>query len=239
MPYRQKHRGQHTEDAENFSSKYLPLLRDAVKDLSYLYSRGYTEKSSLKIVGDRYFLNERQRKALERIAASDEAVKNRLKRELPINQIFSRSLSIDGYNLLITIESALSGGFLFKGRDGCIRDIAGLSRSYHKVQETPQAIQIIGQYLAKINNNTIKWYLDAPVSNSGRLKALLSDKAKENNWQWEISLINDVDKFLAASDALVITSDSWILGRVKNWTNFSAYLIKYYIKNANLINVVD
>jgi hypothetical protein len=53
-PDRRKHRGPHPDDSGLFSDDVTPILREAGSHLSWLLSRGYTIRSSLKLVGDRY-----------------------------------------------------------------------------------------------------------------------------------------------------------------------------------------
>ena len=60
-PDTRQHRGAHPADKQLFSDRYLPELRDSTADLSWLLSRGYSLKSSAKLVGDRHNLKERQR----------------------------------------------------------------------------------------------------------------------------------------------------------------------------------
>ena len=68
MPDRRRHRGAHPRDRELFAPERIEDLRRAVGDLSWLLSRGYAPTSSLKIVGDRYDLAQRQRTAVARAA---------------------------------------------------------------------------------------------------------------------------------------------------------------------------
>ncbi|HEO70156.1 MAG TPA: DUF434 domain-containing protein, partial [Candidatus Hydrogenedentes bacterium] len=44
MPDTRRHRGKHPQDETLFNDAWLPVLRDAVADLSYLLTRGYAEK---------------------------------------------------------------------------------------------------------------------------------------------------------------------------------------------------
>ena len=102
-------------------------------------------------------------------------------------------------NLLIAVECALSGGILLQGRDGCIRDLASVHGSYHKIQETLTAVYLIGRTLEGLAVRRANWYFDAPVSNSGRLKTLLRAEAGQAGWNWHIELAANPDRLLAAS----------------------------------------
>ena len=64
-------------------------------------------------------------------------------------------LGIDGYNVLITIESALPGAFIFRGRDTCDRDLASLHGTYRRVEETRPALTLIGEVLEELGTATI------------------------------------------------------------------------------------
>jgi hypothetical protein len=219
MPQRQSHRGQHPEDARLFGEGELPRLRAAVHDYSFLLTRGYAHDAGLKLVGDRYQLDVRQRRAVLRAACSDESLRRRQEHRLPFDHIRGEPVLIDGYNLLITAESILGGGILLRGRDGCIRDMASIHGSYRKVAETVPAIALAGELLAGLGPAPIGWVFDAPVSNSGRLRALMLEEAGRRGWEWSIELANDVDRRLAAASEVVLTSDGWILDRAQRWCN--------------------
>lgn len=72
MPDKQRHRGAHPADGKLFDRSCLDDLRSAVAHLSWLLSRGYALDSSLKLVGDRFNLTQRQRMAVRRSACTDE-----------------------------------------------------------------------------------------------------------------------------------------------------------------------
>ena len=225
MPDKRSHRGKHPEDDKLFADAWVPVLREAVEDLSHLLSREYNAKSALKLVGDRHQLDVRQRRAVLGAACSDESLRRREDRLAPPEELTGRPLAVDGYNLLITTESALSDAVLLRGRDGCIRDLASLHGSYRKVEETLPAISLIGRRLEELRVGPVTWYFDAPVSNSGRLKGLVCEQAEEQGWDWQVELSKGTDHALVASGDVVATSDSWILDRVAAWANVAASVI--------------
>ena len=190
-------------------------MRRAVADLSYLYTRGYAEDAAVKLAGDKYQLTARQRRAVRSAACSDPARAYRIDHEVPPEALRKTGVCIDGYNLLILVESALSGAYLFRGRDGHLRDLASLHGSYRRVDETHRALYLIGATLAPLGVAHVQWYFDAPVSNSGRLRALALDVAGQHGWPWTVELSGTVDKAVADSEDVVVTSDSWILDRAK------------------------
>ena len=64
MPDKRQHRGPHPHDTILFAPDAHPVLRQAAADLSWLFGRGYASVSAVKLVGDRYALNQRQRMAV-------------------------------------------------------------------------------------------------------------------------------------------------------------------------------
>ena len=78
MPNRQRHRGRHPEDDASFGSVWGGVLREAVADVSYLLTSGYSERAAVKFVGDRYQLTARQRRAVNGAACSDQSLNRRV-----------------------------------------------------------------------------------------------------------------------------------------------------------------
>jgi hypothetical protein len=235
MPDRRRHRGPHPDDGRLFGAPALPKLRTAVAEYSWLLSRGYAEKSALKLVGDRYQLTARQRLAVRRSSCADAAREDRLRKQHPPGDPPGEALLVDGYNALITVESALSGGFIFRGRDGCYRDLASLHGTYRAVEETAPAIELVGEVIADFPIGRVTWYLDAPVSNSGRLARLVLEIARRRRWDWSAQLDASPDRTLAASAEVVATSDSWILDHCRAWTNLAREVTTRRVPAARII----
>jgi hypothetical protein len=237
VPDKREHRGPHPEDAELFAPALLPRLREAVADFSLLLTKGYADKSTLKLVGDRFSLTQRQRLAVMRSSCSDQQRQSRGERRVPIEDLAGQSLAIDGYNLLITIEAALSGGLIFQGRDGCFRDLASIHGTYRKVEETVPAVKLIGEFLTEVRISEALWLLDSPVSNSGRLKTLLGELARENHWPWEIRLTISPDAELSQMETIVVSTDSVILDAGPSWTNLGGAIITQRLSQTTVIDL--
>ena len=233
MGDRRKHRGAHPSDADLFAPANVPALQTAVNDLSWLLSNGYAEKSALKLVGDRYNLKLRQRKAAQRASCTDDQAFNRNQKRITLNKLQGQVIEIDAYNTLITIESALAGGYLFLGKDGCFRDLASIHGTWRKVAETLPAIKMVDDFLSQYNPTEIIWYLDKPVSNSGRLAGMI----REVNPTWQVALVKDPDPILAVSENIIVTHDSWILDQAKVSLNLTKLIVEANISHFNLIDL--
>jgi hypothetical protein len=239
MPDHRQHRGPHPDDRTAFAAEFVPVLRSAVRDLSWLLARGYAAPSSLKLVGDRYELTARQRTAVSRCTCTPAQAARRGEHRIDPADLAGRELWIDGYNILTSIEAALSGGVLLRGMDGCIRDLASMHGSYRKVEETVPAIHHIGRQLAEFNVGPCRWLLDQPVSNSGRLRSILLEIARELTWSWEIDLVPDPDPLLSNASVCVATADSEILNHAQTWLNLVDLLVRERLPNAWLIDLSE
>ena len=237
MPDKRTHRGPHPADEKLFAPDAISNLRPALADFSLLLTKGYAEKSALKLVGDRFSLTERQRLAVMRSACSDQQLTSRSERRIALKDVAGRPVAIDGYNVLITIEAAMSGGLIFKGRDGCFRDLASIHGTYRKVTETLPALKLIGGFLQDAGVAKALWLLDSPVSNSGRLKTLMGEMSLKNNWNWEIGLLLNPDAELKKTELIVASSDSVILDDCKKWMNLATDIIIRKLPSATIINL--
>ena len=144
---------------------------------------------------------------------------------------------MDGYNVLTTIEAALAGGVLLLGRDGVLRDMASMHGSYRKVDETLPALAKIGETLAALEVREALWLLDRPVSNSGRLKAIIEDLAGRQGWNWLVELVHDPDFELAQSAAIVASADSGILDLCGPWFNLARETVERHVARAWVLDL--
>jgi hypothetical protein len=237
MPDKRTHRGRHPSDENLFAPDKISCLRSAIADFSLLLTKGYADKSALKLVGDKFSLTQRQRLAVMRSACPDNALESRGQRQIKLTNIRNQSLAIDGYNLLITIEAAMSGGAIFKGWDGCFRDLASIHGTYRKVAETIPALELIGGFLQEIRVGHVLWLLDSPVSNSGRLKSIIGQLAGKNNWKWDIELLLNPDTELKKTERIVVSSDSVILDECHHWLNLAAEIITIKLSDSWIIDL--
>ena len=126
---------------------------------------------------------------------------------------------IDGFNTIITLEIALSGTTLLKCMDGTVRDLAGLRGTYSLIDKTPGAIHLAGKALSGMNISKAVFYMDAPVSNTGRLAACIHHELSGYGFEVETEVINNVDSVLSGLGN-VITGDAIILDKCISWINF-------------------
>lgn len=211
-------RGFVPSDEREFNDESIKKLRKASGHIKYLINEGYSMKNASTFVGNHFVLSERQRLALARSVSPDEQILLRKSKECNSEDLAGRTVYIDGFNTIITLEIALSGSLLLECMDGTIRDLAGLRGTYRLIDETYGAVKIIADTLKRLNAAKTVFYLDAPVSNSGRLKTLIADIWEEYPMELDIQVINEVDSTLGRLDN-VVTADAIILDKCKSWFN--------------------
>lgn len=235
-----RNRGKNTGDDTLFGSgKQISKLKLAVEDMQYLLSRDYPEKAASELVGNRYRLKTRQIQALRGMSASDVQLRNRQLKHVDTSDLKEKTLYLDGFNVLILLESLLSEAYVFEGLDGCIRDLSGVHGTYKRVNQTQKAIELVAAFHTKNNIQKLVWIFDQPVSNSGRIKQLVLEYAEQNQLNWEADLQFNPDKFLAESSEIIISSDAWILDHCKEWFNLIGYLIREENLSVNLIKTKE
>ena len=216
-------RGFVPEDERSFSPAALETLRTAAGHITYLINHGYDLKQASVFVGNHFLLSERQRLAITRSIATKEQLKSR--REKEKTELAGGEAWIDGFNTIITLEVLLSGSVLFRGMDGTIRDLAALRGTYRIIPETAIAVRTLMDGLREIHAGSAHILLDEPVSNSGRLKALIAEIGENDPLTPDIQIMKDVDRVLWEKEN-VITSDSIILDHCRSWVNLAARCVE-------------
>lgn len=147
-------------------------VEQAGYDLRYLLNRGYQRKSLrglLKLVGDRYGLDAYQRNILAKAVYPDEEALRRRVKLVSAEDIVGHTLGIDGYNVLVTIESAFQQKLLLLGDDGLVRDVAGESSGYRPGPYTMPALHMVVQVLRAYPPRETVMLFDASMSRSREL----------------------------------------------------------------------
>ena len=230
-------RGFDINDKRLFSEKELIRLKKAHEEIKWLLDRDYKLEPIINFVGGRYQFSTRQRDALKRATCSTEHEIIRRSKELQLDEIKGKTLNIDGFNLIINLEVALSGGTLIIGDDGLIRDLAGLRGTYRLIDKTDIALEYIFKFLDSKKVKSINFYLDSPVSNSGNLKIRILEHSNKYEIITNVELVNNADVILEKLD-YVVTSDATILDKCTSYFNLSRNIIDKYLQDLNIISLI-
>jgi len=234
-----RNRGKNPHDDMLFGlRKERGKLLLALNDMHYLLTKDYPARATLALVSNRYRLRQRQMLALQGMACSAKDIENRKLKEVAADHIQGKTIYLDGFNVVIILETFLSGGFIFKGLDGCYRDISSVHGSYKRVRQTEDVLITIGKALHGLGVERVIWIFDAPVSNSGRIKTLCYEIATAHGFAWDVYLDNAPDKFLIAEKRLIVSSDAWVLNNCYAWFNLLSYIMNQVLDGGKEMNII-
>lgn len=219
-PHKEGGRGYSPNDERDFSGRGLELLRRAALDITFLIDRGYPLKSAVIFCANHYLLSERQRIALQRWCSPTERIASRLERELPAEDVAGAHLHVDGFNTVISLETGLCGSVLLSCPDDTVRDLAGLRGTYRLIPQTDEAVRLLGKRARDLSLAAVTFWLDWPVSNSGRLASRIRELWEDDMPRLSVEIVPDVDRQLERLP-LVATSDAIILDHVAAWHNLT------------------
>ena len=210
-------RGWSPRDEHDFRPGAQELLHTASFEFGFLLDRGYPRESACTFVGNRYQLTERQRLVLLRSTCGSLKAKERLAKLHLLGDTAYEDVCLDGFNVLIPLEAALSGAPIILAEDGSIRDLAGISGTWHPLPCTYQALDLLLAPLGDAHPRSITVFLDAPVSNSGRLAALFREEAQKFcSCSVTVELVRSCDRMLAGK-SFVASNDSHVIDAACSW----------------------
>jgi len=212
-------------NALNYSLR-LGVLKEASIDYRYLLSRGYNREISLKFVGDRYGLTKAERMALFRsVFPKDEAIKRMAKLSSP-EAMMNKSISIDGFNVLMTIKAALQKFPLLLCDDGFIRDILSVIEKVKISRDMYIAIELLMQILLKYKPREVFLFFDANVSRSGEFAAYVRRRLTNMGLRGYARAVKKADISTIMQCDTVISSDSVIILNSKEVIDLGGYIAK-------------
>lgn len=183
----------------------------AIDDYRYLRWKGYPEKASLKLVGDRHRLSRVERNTLFRGVIPDEIAAARKQKLVAPANVQGQSLGIDWYNVLITVESFLRGLPLFISDDGIIRDSSATHGSYRRTGLTDRALDAIIDALRALAPGGVDAFLDSPIAFSGQMAEEARDRLSRLSIPFHVTLEHSADYPLKSYSGVVASSDSVVL----------------------------
>lgn len=185
---------------------------DSLKDYLFFLDRAYPQKSILKLIGDRYELSSTERSVLYRGVCSTHHLLKRKSKQIELIEHRNCSLYIDAYNVLITIGSYLNGKIVFIANDGYLRDASELHGKQFRKEIMNRSIVLLFQYLNNKSPAEVIFYIDQPVSYSGKLADDLRKQLLKNQIQGDAVTLQSPDHIMKKlSKGILATSDSAII----------------------------
>jgi len=191
-------------------------LSEPAMDIRYLLSRGYKRKSAITFVSNHYLLTEPERHILTRLVFSPQRADHRNKKKLECSQLKGCDVLVDGYNVLITIETAFKNEPLWFADDGFLRDTSGIFSNHKITDATCMAVDEMLSTLSILKVRSANILLDSQMSNSGILAEIIRKRSKDHTFKADTRTSKHVDHDLreAGKDAVIATADSVIVDNV-------------------------
>ena len=194
---------------------------------------------AIDFIGNHYLLNKNERNFLNRTVFSQTKSISRKVKVIPICKIKGNTLLIDGYNILITIESICSDeDSLIISDDGVMRDVNAVFGKYKFKEITENALNSILSLIRVYQPKDVKVFYDKPVSYSGKL-AKLTERMMENhgirgNAETAVNVDYQLIKLYHKTGGVVATSDGIIMDKVDYILDIPCYIYKIKKKNLSL-----
>lgn len=179
--------------------------------MRYLVDRGYPKESSVRFVSDHYRLPDEARFVISRVVVASDAAESRRRKAVSLESLRDRELFIDGYNVIITIESLLGGRPVYRCDDGFLRDAEGIFRSYRTSDLTVSALSEVLDLVALGGPAKSVVLLDKQISLSGELASLIRRMMDALSLPGTAEAVRDVDGRLKAAQGVVATGDGNII----------------------------
>lgn len=203
------------------------IIVKAIEDYKYLINRGYKWKSALNLITGRYMLNKSERALIFRAIHPSDLALNIRHKILKPEEINDLDLGIDGYNVLITLETLVKRGLIVKCDDGLLRDLQSLFLRYKVSEYTYRALGLIEEFVSTFNPSKTLIYLDRKKSKSGELARTIRFLARN----FSVYTVEKAD-VKASESQVTATSDIVPLTKAKKIVDIPGYFISRYTVNA-------
>ncbi|MCQ5362834.1 MAG: DUF434 domain-containing protein [Candidatus Methanomethylicia archaeon] len=201
------------------------LKKSAIQDLRYLLNRGYPRSSAVKFVGDRYLLNKPQRLLLYRGVFPDEIANMRRSKLVGPERVSGSRLSIDGFNVLWTVSSAMRGDPVYICDDGLIRDLSGIHGSVEG-RQVSEPLEIIVSTVSSLRPREVLFFFDKSISRSGEIAGEARRLISHYQLTGNATTVPSPDHAVLTSGEIIATSDSVVADKAASLFDLAGYIIK-------------
>lgn len=156
------------------------------------------------------------------MAVPSDVAESRKGKRISVEELRGRSIAIDGYNVLITIESLIVGAPVYLCDDGFLRDTRGIFRRYRSSDHTTVALSEILSILIEMGVSRAELLLDQQISRSGELAAKIREMMADLEIQGCAKTAKDVDRRLKLASCPVATGDGAIIDSVSEAVDLPA-----------------
>ena len=207
----------------------LKVSNAAVEDLRYLLGRGYRRASAVRFVGDKYILDKPQRLLLYRCVYPISIARAHWEKLIDPNELGKANLSIDGFNVLWTINSAINGRPIFLGDDHFVRDIS-IAKGKPSACEFAETINLVMQAISKLSPLFSRFVFDRPISRSGEISSKVREALSVNSLSGNAITSQNADVEVLKTYSIVASSDSVIIDKAMRLFDLGGYVVENILR---------
>ncbi len=151
---------------------------------------------------------------------------SRKNKRISVGELSGRTVAIDGYNVLITVESLIVRAPVYLCDDGFLRDTRGIFRRYRSSDNTILALSKILSILKENGVGRAEVLLDQQISRSGTLAAKIREMMTDHGVLGCAKTAKDVDRRLKLANSPVATGDGAIIDEAREVVDIPAEVAK-------------
>ncbi|MBS7288582.1 MAG: DUF434 domain-containing protein [Candidatus Freyarchaeota archaeon] len=201
-------------------------LEKAAEEFRYLLDRGYNREGALNFVASHHRLDKTHKLILLRSVFSNKEVKERRRKTASFEELRGKNISVDGYNVLIVLETMLKNELLVEGDDGYIRDISGVHGKYKVTGLTTKALNVLLEELKEARPRVVLIFFDRPVSKSGELAGVTRQLMEKYGVEGDSLTASQTDNAVISAGEIALTSDSVILQKARKCFDIAGHIVK-------------
>ena len=201
-------------------------FKDAADDLRYLLSRGYNREGAVSFVGDKHQLDRTERLVLYRAVYDSKTAEDHCQKKLQIDAVADKVLGVDGYNVIITVESMLMDKLLIICDDGFVRDVSAVHGSHKPTGVTEDALKTILSFLREYRPLRVGFFYDSQVSHSGELASVTRHLLKDHAISGKTEAVKKADTSALKYGEIVASSDAVLIEKAKKLVDLAGELAK-------------
>jgi hypothetical protein len=221
------------EDCNAFSTPSLrdKLLKPAM-DIRSILRWSYPKFATIRFVADHFQLNVEERQILTRVIMPPDRVVSRISKKAACTGIRDRDLLLDGYNVLLSVDSLLKKEPMWFCDDGYIRDTRYYFSKAKQAEDIEEALDLVLKFLSEARPKSAIFLLDAQISRSGELAGFIRRKMKEYGISGEARTSKTADFELKTdgknpeNSLIVATSDGVVIDSVLQVLDVPACLME-------------
>jgi hypothetical protein len=140
--------------------------------------------------------------------------------------ISGKKVAVDGYNVILTVETMLKNKKLILCDDGFMRDISAVHGKHKPTENTEKALGIFINFLKGFNPEEVVFFYDSQVSLSGETASLTRRMLKESRLNGDAKAVKKANTGALKYGEIVSSSDTVIIEKSEKIVDLAGELIK-------------